>query len=277
MIGLNGKKGRIGIDATLGDTNGRNVFMSLLSTYTEPETSAKIDREQKETEDLANDVRSWLIESNPFLEILRSKENINYKLALNFKSAVKPVLGKYKIQCWPISIDKSHCQIIKIDGQPVSVYFNQISLTSLTPFFAFEVTATIKKISRNIQFVLSLPVTGMPEERDDAVLSSILSDHSQFMRYLQLLLLGGDTSMKSDLALFSLMLGKESSSLLSSEKPLLEELTLALSRSNHPGGKIDQIDDLMKRLRRTPQAQNIIPAEFDALWEMILEAREKIQ
>ncbi len=277
VIGLNGKKGRIGIDATLGDANGRNAFMNILSAYTESGTSLEIDREQKETEDLANAIRSWLIDSNPFLEIMHSKENDNYRLALNFKSAVKPVLGKYKIQCWPISIDKSHCQTIKFAGQPVSVYFNQVSLTSLTTFFAFEVTATIKKISSNIQFVLILPVSGMPEERDDVVLSSILSDHSQFMRYLQLLLLGGDTGIKSDLALFSLMLGKESSSLLSSEKPLLEELTLALSRSNHPGGKIDQIDDLVRRLRRTPQAQNIIPAEFDALWEMILQAREKIQ
>jgi hypothetical protein len=59
------------------------------------------------------------------------------------------------------------------------------------------------------------------------------------------------------------------------DMPLLEDLIRALSRS--PEKKIDRIAEIVEQLRRTPQGQQIIPPEFDQLWQTILQARNEIK
>ena len=52
--------------------------------------------------------------------------------------------------------------------------------------------------------------------------------------------------------------------------PLLEELVRALSRSPE---KIDRIERLVERLRRTEAGRAVLPNGFDSLWDKILQAR----
>ena len=54
-----------------------------------------------------------------------------------------------------------------------------------------------------------------------------------------------------------------------------EDLIRARRRS--PDQKIDRIAEIVEQLRRTPQGSEIIPEDFDALWNMIHEARETLK
>jgi len=60
------------------------------------------------------------------------------------------------------------------------------------------------------------------------------------------------------------------------DMPLLEDLIRALSRSNQSGGKIERINDLVQRLKRTQEGQDIIPPEFDSLWQIIMQASREL-
>jgi len=54
----------------------------------------------------------------------------------------------------------------------------------------------------------------------------------------------------------------------------LEELLRTLSRS--PGEKIDRIADIVSQIKEAPDAEEIIPHEFDVLWGIILNARNEL-
>ena len=77
--------------------------------------------------------------------------------------------------------------------------------------------------------------------------------------------------------LFSGKGNSNANSWFNEENPLLEEIIIALSRSNHPGGKIDRIADLVKRLKRTTQGKDIIPPEFETFWDLLLIAQSSLR
>jgi hypothetical protein len=275
MIGLTGKKSRIGIDEILHGKSGRASLMNILRAYPEPDARTKPDPDQKAAEALADQVRRWLVDSEPFLSI-HSPVPQEYETTLSFKVAHKPVSGNYTIRCWPITVDAGLGQFLFQDRRIRPVHFSKVGLTSLTSFVAFEIRITHKAHQHVAQFVINVPVIGMPAERDDSILSAMLSDRSQFLRYIQMLLLDGGTNLESGFVEGALRLGSNLPNTGRWDQPLLEKLVLALSRSNFPGGQIDQIQDLIARLKRSPQGQMIIPPEFDLLWEKILLAREKL-
>jgi hypothetical protein len=275
MIGLMGKKSRIGIDAILHGKSGRASFMNILRAYPEPDARSKPDPDQKAAEALAEKVRKWLISSEPFLSIDSSAAQ-EYEVDLGFKVQLKAEPGNYTIRCWPITVDAGLGQFVFQDRRTSPVHFSKIGLTSLTSFVAFEIRITHKAHQHLVQFVINLPVVGMPAERDDSILSAMLSDRSQFLRYIQMLLLDASTNLESGFAEAALRLGSNLPNTGRWDQPLLEKLVLALSRSNFPGGQIDQIQDLVARLKRSPRGQLVIPPEFDLFWEKILLAREKL-
>jgi hypothetical protein len=275
MIGLTGKKSRIGIDAILHDKSGRASFMNILRAYPEPDTLSKPDPDQKAAEAMAEKVRKWLISSEPFLSIDCPAPQ-EYEASLGFKVQRKAEPGNYSILCWPITVDSGLGQFVFQNRHTKPVHFSQIGLTSLTSFVGFEIRVTHKAHQHVARFVINLPVVGMPAERDDSILSAMLSDRSQFLQYLQMLLLDGSTNLDSAFTEAALRLGSKLPNTGRWDQPLLEKLVLALSRSNFPGGQIDQIQDLVTRLKRSPHGQLVIPPEFDLLWEKILLAREKL-
>jgi hypothetical protein len=58
------------------------------------------------------------------------------------------------------------------------------------------------------------------------------------------------------------------------ERPLLEALLRALSRSPE---KIDRIAELVDGLRHTPRGRGILPDGFGTLWDAVIQARSDTQ
>ena len=120
---------------------------------------------------------------------------------------------------------------------------------------------------------MNLPIHGIPPNRDDYVISAILSDKTQFLRYLRYLL-------SEELGWFSGSDGKKGSwrdgsqwaGGVDDQLPLLEDIIRALSRSPK---KIDQVHNVVERLRSTPKGSKVFPEGFEALWDVIQVAREE--
>jgi hypothetical protein len=275
MVRLEGRRSRVGIDKVLGSEEEDSQLRALLKPYPDHKEVAETDQAQQEAEKLADDVRVWLIAVGIQLEVVPS-DNERFDLQLTCANPDElPPDGGYSVFSWPVSLRRER----RIDfdvSLPVSPpRFTDLSLLALTPFIAFEIVAQFADRRRELRFVLNLPVTGIPTDRDDRLFATIISDRSQFLRYLWLILAGGEDGSPAWLS----WLGEETGavargSMGDAEMPLLETLVRALSRSPE---KIERISDLVGRLKRTPEGQRVLPDGFEALWDAVVSTRRSMQ
>lgn len=136
------------------------------------------------------------------------------------------------------------------------IIFNGLSLTQLSEFYKVTVSNGETSISR----VLMIPTDGIPEEREKAIVSGVISDKHCFYQYIAFLL--GDDHMLSSLE--SMEIQKESTSRSRSQGyqlPPLYEKMLQTAATNP--GKLKEIDYLLK----TVSADGVIPENFKKLYD----------
>jgi len=173
-----------------------------------------------------------------------------------------------------VTLREDRAQILELADLAEGLTFEGVSVLALTSFFAFHVQVRVGKLRLPIRFVLNLPILGMPKNRDDHIIRAILTDRGQFLRYLRFLLaeeLGWLPGLEAGAAEEG-SFGWKGRALEDMEIPLFEDLARALSRSP---GKIDQITELVERLRATQEGREILPEGFEVLWEAIREAKEQ--
>lgn len=134
---------------------------------------------------------------------------------------------------------------------------------SVTGIVAFEVVAATRPVA--LRFALNLPVDGMPEGRNAAILRTVIRNREGFLRYLLLLL--GDLGMGVlPLAGVGGITGKWPPWIgMSAGLPLLEELTRALSRNPD---RLREVAQVVERLCKAPDSENLIPPDFLDLWSV---------
>ena len=142
---------------------------------------------------------------------------------------------------------------------PDGIRLGEFSASSLTGLLAFAVHTNHPDVTA--RFVLNLPVTGMPAERNSAILQTVISNQEGFLRYL-LLLLGDDKVCGLDPGSGSGFAGWLARLADGEDIPLLEELTRTYSR--HPE-RLAEISGLVRDLSRGGQ-KTIIPGDFLNLW-----------
>jgi len=275
MVELSGKKSRLGIEKILGNQDDDSSLSALLKPYPTSGKPIDLNNNDLKAEKISNEVRSWLVKKEFNLDIRDNNES-QFDLVLATSSEERPPTGKYSITCWPITLPSSFALTLNTQQAPISAMFTGISLVRITPFIAFQVDTFVEQCQHQSRFVLQLPIFNLPTNRDDLLISAIIENQGQFLRYLRILL-SGDASFVNMEELFR---GEFSTQKMSSawedlDLPLLEVLIRALSRS--PETKIDRISEIVEQLQRTTQGQKIIPAEFFNLWQLILQARNEIQ
>lgn len=273
VVGLRGRRSKVGIDKILGAEGDDNTFLSLLQTYVPPEVDVTVDEDERLAETLANGVRTWLVALGMRLTV-RQQDADYFDLLLRCEHAAQAATeGVYRIKCWPVTLRSES----KIAFEPASLsaplIFTNLSLLALTPFVAFEIAAQVGDAKHTLRFVLKLPLSDIPEDRDAHVFSAIISDRAQFLRYLWLILAQSDGTPR-----WMDWIGEGSGETWRTasgdqERPLLEALVRVLSRSPE---KIDRIAELVEGLRRTPQGRSVLPEGFDALWDAVTRTRSDI-
>ena len=269
LVELKGKKSKIGIDRFLNDE--KTSFKEFLCKYKRTDTPK--DDVKKELENRLVNARRTISSSEFLLKVTRNSDG-TFSMCMKSKCAISMNSDLIAGECYPISLKTSNSQNINLLLTENHITFNNVSILSLTSFIAFELVAKHKDQKMSINFVLNLPIEGLPPERDTLILQSIVSNENQFMRYLLFLLAEGDESfIINDRIVKHNAENMDFGIKLNFQFPLFEELVRAYSRNPE---KIERISKLVKDLDSKKDAtQKLLPEGFVQMWETFMKAREE--
>jgi hypothetical protein len=183
-------------------------------------------------------------------------------------SSTKPVdMSALKaVRAWPVTVDSGKAVNASLLSTDTSVAMPVQAMSSLTSLIAFR----LEEGAESLSFAVNLPVTGMPEERDRAILRHVVKNRQGFLRYLLMLLAGlGDGA---DVGSVARAFGSKSAAAAQSafdDVPLLEELVRAFSRDPK---RLRKISRLIDDIRADGKADEILPKGFDEFWTIFREA-----
>lgn len=253
LVGLVGRKNKVGgIDELLG-ADGLGEYLVDFDATKE----AEIDAVKLEAEKSVEKARSRLSEVALAIECSPGSKDGLWALVLT--GEIPSLEGIVSAFAWPITVTRDFAVDILDSDAHGGIRLGEFSASSVTGLIAFELKTNHPDVTA--RFVLNLPVTGVPEERNAAILQTVISNKDGFIRYL-LLLLGDDSVSGLDPGNGS-GFAKWLARLADGEDvPLLEELTRTYSR--HPE-RLSEISRLVRDLSQGSQ-NAIIPEDFSNLW-----------
>lgn len=253
---LVGRWSQVGRPSTLLDDSG---FIEILDSYEAPEEIPESSEEEKAAEAGLNATRKALIDAD--LRVRCREDEGQWKMVLEPSRELR--WGALKdVRVWPITLrSESAAQAVPREWHPGESIEFACALSSITAFFAFHLVA--EQAGIELRFVLSLPIEGIPEEREGAIFRSVLADRERFVRYL-LLLLGtfDDPWAAQKFALASSRDGRFGTD----DIPLLEEMVRALCRDP---ARLVMVKRVVERLLEDPDSDEVIPPRFVDLWNVI--------
>ncbi len=271
MVELVGKRSQFGVKKFLEVLKGETGFADLLLRYDPELASEPEDPAIRRLDELLQVTKIGIAKGKPKLEVVNSKNANQFDLRLSWKRPPRWTEKQVEVRTWPITQAQGRSQALA-----ESVNFTRISYDGLTPFFAFSIQVEVEGQKSESVFVMNLPVEGMPEDRADRVLASLVSGKE--LRFLLFLLASGDDESFStgDLAK---ILGDESNAagLGSTAIPgLLEVMVRALYRNP---AQLERVASLLESLKKAETEKNesiLLGAEFQRIWEPVWEVLREI-
>ena len=253
LVGLVGRKSKIGgIDELLG-ADGLGEYLVDFDTS----NGAEIDALWQSAEESVERARSLIAEAALSIECSPGSKDGLWALVLT--GEMPSLDGIVNATAWPITVTRDFAVDILNGDAHEGIGLGEFSASSVTGLIAFELKTNHPDVSA--RFVLNIPVTGVPEERNSAILQTVISNQEGFMRYL-LLLLGDDKVSGLDPGSgsgFTKWLARLADG---EDIPLLEELTRTYSR--HPE-RLAEISRLVRDLSQGSE-NAIVPKDFLNLW-----------
>jgi hypothetical protein len=265
LVQLTGKKGSVGVHRTLNG-EGDGGLSRLLGPFTPPKAPVV----ETETEKRLADI---LRAANRMLSTAGWIARATCTSAPDDKDMYTVVLGQHNdatltlsdecsVRVWPIALPEDRA--LSFDGAS-SVAFERCSFLALTSFFAFEITATVgQRVDRN-EFVVRVPLEGVPEDRSARLLHALLDDPAKVVRFLSLLL-----SLDAFEAIHLLDFDGTANAVVGAPAgrddsvALFESLVRTLDRDPH---RLVEVERLVRELKSTPgMAARLLPLNFEELW-----------
>ena len=196
-----------------------------------------------EAQGLLESVVKDLSRNKPTAKALRYGDS--YELQLHFGTFE----SSHSIQVSPLLSNKS-CPLQE------DIIFPGLSLTQLSEFYKITVSDGENSICR----VLMIPTEGMPEDREKAIISSVINNKYCFYQYIAFLL--GDDHVLSSLenSEINQMSSATSSARSYQFPPLYEKM---LKTAAHNPGKLREIDFLLKSVSK----DGVIPECFEQMYQ----------
>lgn len=270
MAQLSGRRSAMGIDKFLGDKLDRNSFVNLLVPYSRKSDQTKDDAVRRALESVLDAGRRALATAALRLNVTAAGLDL-FSMRMTASEPLDLRSSAIHGDCFPIAVGDGAAQSLSPLAEGKPIVFPNCSIASLTGFIAFRLKASIEGQTMETAFVLSLPVHGMPEGREQRILEAIVSDSGRFFRYLLFLMADGE-----EVQVYGQWLAGGGGSSIGSgqqsapDTPLLEELVRTFSR--HPE-RLERIAKLVDDLRKSEQGRSALPAGFESLWDAITAAR----
>ncbi len=175
----------------------------------------------------------------------------NYDISINF---AKYESSEYTVTVSPLLSNKT--ELIN-----ENVLFKSLSLTQLSEFYKISVSDGTNSIQR----VIIIPTEGMPEDREKAVVSSIVKDKECFYRYIAFLL--GDSYVLSALetANGAEIVGRKNTHNTIQIPALYEKMLQTAATAPE---RFKEIEYLIKAV----SADGVIPEQFEELYNVFKKA-----
>ncbi len=275
MVELTGKKSFCGVDAIMTQVKGETRFCDLLREYNAPEQTPPLDKSKQEAEHLAGAAR-MAIATAPLTGVVGTSATAErYSLRLTAKET--PLIPDgVEIKVWPVTLPDT-AGVHPIFKSGFSASFDAVSFEAITTFFAFEVKAKAGKFTMIKRFAVNVPVEGMPEDRRERLLRTLLKNRGEVIRFLLFLLADEGSDALAKLADLRKRFGEgddNGGAWLQSDLSLLEPLLRTLYR--HPE-KLDRVARLVDDLRKNPDGEKLLPPGFVSAWDPIWKVRQELR
>ena len=281
LVELEGKKSHCGVDAVIGQRDDGLSLRDLLETYTPRSDEPQDPTPEQRLERRLDAVRRELAGLR-FTARVDSDEDDAYQLRLVGEPRAGRPIGSgwsdLEIRCRPLTLSAAYGRSVDIGSESIAVEFGAVSFSALTSFFAFEIEGRDAGLSATVAFLVNARLVGAPTDRRERVLVELLKDRSALLRFL-LFLLGGEPSdqlaMELGPSLLSGVVGDDDGPKDPIEwQNLFEPMVRALARDPR---QLDDIDRLVRDLRRTEEGLALLPDDWDTIWEPIRAAREELR
>lgn len=276
LMELRGPKKLCGVETILGVQDGKKkesqALIDLLQSYVAPqEAPVDVDAAAKAFEDTVQDLAQAMAESrlSTFCEPAATADTYRCELRVASPLNSESFAG-IRLRVWPISLGWSKAHDV-IANEVTLAAFADVSLTGLTAFYVFEATSLADE-SLSQRFVLTAPLTNPPARRREQLLLSLLGNREQVLKFLLMLLEDDTGAIDPQSLLDATGTGNSAESSLFGSGTLLEMLLSALDRTPH---RIDQIADILRDLKKSPEGLAMLPDRFREIWRPIWKVRRK--
>jgi hypothetical protein len=193
----------------------------------------------------------------------------DWKLTLSSEAPI--ALDGVAARAWPLSLMPDQGADAQALGVGELVVLGVVATADVTGLVGFELA--LDGMAR--RFALNLPVDGLPEGRDAAILRRVVHNREGFLRYLRLLLGMTATGYAVDDEYGSGGSATWNRSVGGAEGSLLEDLVRAWSREP---ARLRDVQRVVERLRvHTEEDGAVIPPDFEALWSVFELALGEVQ
>ncbi len=254
MAALSARRGRR--NGNTGFGIGRFLesgFERLCQPY-EPGTSETESPEMKEALERLEVARDALLDAD--LKVVCSQSDENWMLSLEGLFSLPN--SDVEIGVWPISLSEKQALLLRF---PLTW---TLPIPMLTRLVAFRLRVPVPGVD-DIGLTLSLPVEGMPEDRIQHVLRSLIGDSDRFMAFIHALL-GGLDGIVDRAPRDAANGGARPWTGAPVGEVLLDGLVRAASRDP---GRLDPMRRLIEDFRSTEEGRRIIPDKFLDLWNAV--------
>ena len=219
------------------EDDASNPFQRVSLTATEATEAAD------EPQSMLDGIVKELARNKPSAQVVNNGDT--FELQVHFGAFKSP----YQIWVSPLLSNKT--AELRED-----VVFGGLTLTQLSEFYKITVSNGENSISR----VLMIPTTGMPEDREKAIISGVINDKHCFYQYIAFLL--GDDHMLSSLESMEVKApGAAGTTTQSYRLPALYEKMLQTAATNPQ--KLKEIDYLLKAV----SDDGVIPEHFEQMYQ----------
>jgi len=279
LVRLTGKKSRCGVSTFIesGSDTGENGgaptdrvvrFSDFLLRY-ERSGPPIIDAQLRQLEDALDRARAIVVASRIAGTIQPGDAQPDrFQLQLAFPGGATGAWPKsVMVECSPITIREGYKPLRPPLGSEV-VTFAPLSFEALTSFIGFRLTARESGRELHCGFVLNVPTTGMPSDREGRMLLSLLRNREQLLRYLLMLLADDEeaAARAADILETNQVGDRAGDQNGGFGLPLLEPLLQTLDRQP---ARLEQIARLIDDLQATPEGRLLVTEDFLQIWRPI--------
>lgn len=267
MVSLIGPKNQCGVKSVLGEDADQGAFRKLLLPYAPRAEPVVCDEVEENLEKLLDEARGEIASATWTAAV--SQQQDSFAMGLSSTTTETAITG-VSCKVWPITLTDVAARDLTFGA---TVAFGPLTFEALTPFFAFELEATLGGKSQAIRFVVRTTLVGAPEDRDERLLNYYLRDPEQVLRFLLLLLTPNnpDSFAMADAAAETL--GSRWAQGAAGGDSLLEAMLRAVCSNSTA---LDSVASTIDELRRTPEGTSLLPRGFDDVWAAIWAARQQI-